>query len=536
MTRNKTWQGTSDVADASNSSDAQPEDVPARSTLPRRTSLPADDVAGERLSSRGDANRPVKNEPETPKSRPNVLIIMADQHRRTCMGATGDSIAHTPNLDRLASQSVRFTSAYCTNPICVPSRASIMTGLWARNLYPTGGDQGQPFSARHKTIADYFARADYLTALIGKMHFVDAQTHGFQYLLEFNDWLQVIGPRAALYADELLYPNSGSGLPQIQSLWRDQGDPWKESRVSDGRLGPVAVGRASDMAEADHFESFVARETIRYLEMRAKDQEPFFLVSSFLKPHDPFMPATRFADLFNEEDMPLPPSWDKADLDNLPKPVVHDIKSSWVTPELLHASAARQRIASYYGNLAQTDDCVGQVLDALNQLNLDRNTIVIYTSDHGEMLGDLGLWNKFQFYEGSCGVPLMFRIPGQEPAVCDNPVSLVSLAATVAELSSVSLPRKLDGKSFANLVNDASSSDGYGPIFAEYNLRGPGEKYMIRDGHMKYSHWLHHRAELYDLKNDPQEMHNLADAPEHQETVKRLKKRLFEWYCTPTMK
>ena len=468
-----------------------------------------------------------------PKHRPNVLLIMADQHRRTCMGAAGDPVAHTPNLDRLAGQSVRFTNAYCTNPVCAPSRASMLTGLYAHNLYTKGSDQ--PYSPRRKTVAEHFSRAEYLPALIGKMHFIDAQVHGFQYELEFNDWFQVLGPRAGLYANETYNPNTGAGLPQIPALWKATGDPWVASRKPDGRLGPVAVGKASEMSEADHFESFVTRESIRFLENYGKSDEPFFLVTSFLKPHDPFMPAERFANMFHEQDMKLPPTWGKADLANLPEQVAHDIRTSSVTPELLQAPAARQRIASYYGNLAQVDDCVGEVLNALTRLDLDRNTIVVYTSDHGEMLGDLGLWNKFQFYEGSCGVPLLIRIPGATPSVCETPVSLISLAATLAELCSVPLPGPSDGRSFAGLLSDPAAHEGYGPVFAEFDLGRPGEKYMIRDGDLKYSFWVHDRAELYDLKNDPQEAHNLAGRPEHQATVNRLRQRLFSWYRPPAV-
>ena len=117
--------------------------------------------------------------------RPNVLIIMSDQHKRSCMGVAGDTVAITPNLDKLARESVRFTQAYCTNPVCAPSRASILTGLDTHHLETT--DNATPYSPKDKTIADQFAEAGSLPRLVGKMHFVDAQTHGFQYKLEFHD-------------------------------------------------------------------------------------------------------------------------------------------------------------------------------------------------------------------------------------------------------------------------------------------------------------------------------------------------------------
>ncbi len=131
-------------------------------------------------------------------SEPNVLILMADQHRRSCMGVAGDAVAVTPNLDKLARESARFTDAYCTNPVCAPSRASILTGLYTHHLESRVNQR--PFSPKHKTIADDFARAGYMTALIGKMHMVEAQTHGFNYKLEFNDWWQYLGPKTKMYA------------------------------------------------------------------------------------------------------------------------------------------------------------------------------------------------------------------------------------------------------------------------------------------------------------------------------------------------
>ena len=485
------------------------------------------------LSAKGSAGQETGDETRDPASgrngsSPNVLILMADQHRRSCMGVAGDTAAITPNLDKLARESVRFTDAYCTNPVCAPSRASILTGLYAHHLESRGN--AKPFSPKHKTIADDFARAGYMTALIGKMHMVDAQTHGFNYKLEFNDWWQYLGPKAKLYASELGFPNSGAGLPQIPDLWAEEDDPWKGHRTHDERLGHVAVGRPSLMEEQDHFESFVARESIRFLENYAGENQPFLLISSLLKPHDPFMPAKRFAEMFEADKMKLSNTWGKADLKHLPRAVVESIETCPWTPELSHASAVRERMAYYYGSLAQSDDCVGQILAALSRLGFDRNTIVVYTSDHGEMLGDLGLWNKFQFYEGSCGVPLTFRIPGSAPALCSQPVSLISLKSTLGELCRVPISTPNDGKSFAYLVINPESTKSYGPVFAEYDLGMKTAKYMVLDGDYKYTFWVHDIAELYNLREDPEEMQNLAQRPEYRGVVERLKGELFDWH------
>ena len=465
------------------------------------------------------------NAPSRPK---NVLLLMSDQHRRDAIGVAGDTVARTPNLDALARSSVRFTSAYCSNPVCTPSRASLLTGLYTHNHQAWSNTTPWPFE--HKTMAHYFGRAGYMTGLVGKMHFVDAQTHGFDYRLDFNDWYQYLGPKTKLYADELSRANSGSGLPQIDDLWRDFGDPWKGAREIDDREGPVAVGRASKIPEQDHFESFVARETVRFLKSHGRRQ-PFFLISSFLKPHDPFMPAERFARMFRPEDMRLPDTWGKVDLSRVPKEVAQTIQRNAPTPELHNLEQAKRRMAFYYANLAQMDDALGKVLAALRELDLERDTIVLYTSDHGEMLGEHGLWQKFEFYEPSCGVPLLFRVPGitAANAVCPMPLSQVQILPTLADLCNVPLDSHIDGQSFvAQLRQPADVHDN--PVFAEFALQTPRAKYMLRRGDYKYTYWAHDMPELYNLRDDPKEMRNLALDPSQRHQVEQMKAELFAWH------
>ena len=454
---------------------------------------------------------------------------MSDQHKRDCLGVAGNPIARTPNLDALARSSVRFTSAYCSNPVCTPSRASLLTGLYTH--HHEAWNNTTPWPAAHKTIAHHFSNAGYMTGLIGKMHFVDAQTHGFDYHLDFNDWYQYLGPKTKLYADELSRANSGSGLPQIDDLWRDFGDPWKGARDLGDREGPVAVGGISRMRERDHFESFVARESVRFLKIFGRNR-PFLLITSFLKPHDPFMPAARFANMFRPEDMRLPESWGKVNLSRVPREVRDSIEHNAPTPELSDPDAARRRIAYYYANVAQMDDCTGIVLQALRELGLEENTIVLYTSDHGEMLGEHGLWQKFQFYEASCGVPLLIRAPGISPGVCNEPVSLVSVLPTLAELADVAISAPLDEASLVPQLRDPPAPRNR-PVFAEYNLRTPHAKYMIRDGRYKFTYWTHDIAELYDLQTDPQELNNLALDGANSRLIGKLKRELFNWYTPP---
>jgi choline-sulfatase len=457
----------------------------------------------------------------------NVLLLMSDQHRPHALGIDGNPVAKTPNLDALARSAVRFDSAYCSNPVCVPSRASLLTGLYTHNHGAYNNTVPWPFE--HKTIAHHFDRAGYMTGLIGKMHFVDAQTHGFEYRLDFNDWWQYLGPKTKLYAEELSRANSGSGMPQIDDLWRDSGDPWKGVRELDDRQGAVAVGRASKIPEQDHFESFVARESIRFL--RNHGNQPFFLVSSFLKPHDPFMPAARFAEMFRPEDMKLPDTWGKVDLTKIPKEIRDVILRNGPTPELTGAEQAKRRIALYYANLAQMDDCLGRVLNMLRELDLEKDTIVLYTADHGEMLGEHGLWQKFVFYEPSVGVPLIVRAPGVSLAGArsNTPVSLVQALPTLLELCGLPAASGLDGASFAADLRQPSRTRDT-TVFSEFNLRTPRAKYMIRRGDYKYNYYVNDTPELYNLRKDPNEMRNLALEPASAAKVEQMKGQLFAWH------
>ncbi len=470
-----------------------------------------------RGSSRSDAGRPK-----------NVLFLMSDQHSKRILGVEGDSLARTPNLDMLAREGVRFSNAYCSNPVCVPSRASILTGLYTHNHRTWNNATPWPFE--NKTVAHYFSRAGYITGLIGKMHFVDGQTHGFDYHLDFNDWFQYLGPKTKIWADELGQANSGSGLPQNDDLWRDSGDPWVRTREKDSRKGSVAVGGPSKLAERDHFETFVARESIRFLKQHGH-KRPFFLISSFLKPHDPFTPPERFAQMYAPEQVPMPRTWNKVDLRNVPREIRNRIERDRPTPELQDPGIARLRRAMYYANLTFMDECLGQVLRALNDAGLAENTIVLYCSDHGEMLGEHNLWVKFVFYEPSVGVPLLFRVPGlvARNEVCHTPVSLVQLLATLCEQCKIEVPPGLDGDSLLPLLREPSAPRDT-TVYSEFNLHTPNARYMMRRGDWKYCYYVSDIPELYNLRDDPEELRNMAGSAEYREKADELKAQLFAWH------
>ena len=472
------------------------------------------------------------------KSAPNVLLIMTDQHRFDLMNCAGNAFVKTPNIDRIARRGVRFTNAYCGYPVCLASRSAMLTGLYA---HTTGAvNNTDTLDWRYRTMAHHFADQGYLSGLVGKMHFNDACKHGYEFYASINDWLMSLGPKARMYADEIanhqLSPHfgetvydDGAGFPDYDCRWKDGISPWR------GQVAKFAEGRvASAMDEDDHLDRFVARECARFLE-RYRNQ-PFFLTASFMKPHTPFYPPARHAAMYPVGEMPLK---DPGDLSIYPQAARNLAK------QYQHASPLQQRAAraGYYGNLAFVDECVGMLCNSLEGLGLLDNTIVVYTSDHGEMDGDHGLYQKFCLFEPSVKVPMIFSWPGKLPqnAVCSDPVSQVGLYPTLAELSGTgpaactprarmdNPPCGLEVESFAeSIINPGSGRDR--GIFVEYGLKNPGHaQRMVRCGPWKCVVHETGEGELYNLENDPDEMRNLYEKPECMEARKRGEAAIGEW-------
>jgi choline-sulfatase len=454
--------------------------------------------------------------------RPNVLVIMTDQHRRNYLTAAGNNTVPTPNIDRIAARGVRFTNAICPYPVCAASRASLMTGL---RPHTTGViNNNDILSWKTPTMAQHFASSGYHTALIGKMHFNDAHNHGFHYFLGFNDWLMYLGPKVHHYADEIAnnqvgpqffktVNDDGSGFPELPGVWGGK-LPW---------AGHVkTIGLPSELEPEDQFDAFVARESCRFLERYG--QEPFLLVTSFLKPHDPFHPPRPWADRYPVESIDVPPIGDTT---QYPKWIQRKI----VRYQQLGPLPLRQHRAGYRGNLAYVDTCVGEVYRTLERLNLLHNTVVVYTADHGEMDGDHGIYDKFCLFEPSVGVPLIVSWPGVIP---ENKASnalteYFGIFPTVAELAGLPAPRNVDAASFARVARDPSAV-GPEAVFAEYNLRSSTDCYMVRTRKYKYIHNHGDIPELYDLESDPGEMVNRGADSGLARLRSELEERLRAWW------
>ena len=454
--------------------------------------------------------------------RPNVVVLMSDQHRRDLMTCAGRDLVPTPNIDRIAERGVRFERAYCPYPVCTPSRMSFLTGLHAHHHGVLGNNTERPLDWRQRTVGHAFRDSGYFTALIGKMHFGDGQTHGFDYRLGFNDWLMYLGPKARHYANEIAsYPgyentvnDTGSGFPAVQELW-DGPSPW---------VGHVTPKRdiASDLEAEDQFDAFVARESAKFI--RQYRDQPFFLISGFLKPHAPFFPPREHAARYPVESMELPPP---GDLSRYPRHVRHAAAAFAAMGE----EQLRRIRAGYLGNLSFLDTCVGAVYDALEEGGLLDNTIVVYTSDHGEMCGEHGLFQKFVFFEPSVSVPLIVSYPPSVPQgqVSAALVEFMGIYPTLTDLAGlVAPPGRLDTHSLSPWLRDPAR---HGPdaAFAEYALSW-APRFMVRTDRYKYNFNDGDTAELYDMEADPGEVRNLADDPGMRAVRRELHERLVAWY------
>jgi choline-sulfatase len=475
--------------------------------------------------------------------RPNVLLIMTDQHRLDLMTCAGKDVVHTPNVDRIAKRGVRLENTYCPYPVCVASRMAMLTGLHA---HQTGAIDNTDFlDWRYRTMAHHFAENGYLTGLIGKMHFGDAHNHGFDYYLSINDWLMYLGPQVQHFANEIgsnppnkehffrtMY-DTGAGFPDVYDLWDGKGSPWR-GHVTQSDFKSMA----SEIPAEDHLDMFVARESAKFLR-RYKDQ-PFFLCASFMKPHTPLFAPQEWADKYPVADMPLP---SPGDTSSYPEHIQKRIRNTMgYDPKLLQAN-----YAGYYACLAFVDHCVGVLLDAFEEEGLMENTILVYTADHGDMVGQHGLFGKFCLFDPSVKVPLIVSYPKHLPQdqVCSALVEQLGLYPTLAELTNTGpvgsptmkpldgAPAEISGRSFAESIRNPTAS-GPDAVFSEYNLRSQNCQYMIRTDRYKYIHNDGTSDELYDLQRDPEENNNRIADPDLRTESSELRDRLFAWYDPAT--
>ncbi len=465
----------------------------------------------------------------------NVLILLTDQQQRRTLATYGNQTVRTPNLDRLARRSVVFDHAICPQPLCVPSRCSLLSGVHPH----THGVSANyaPLPRRFATLGDMVVDHGVRTGYLGKWHL------GNEVLPQrgFEQFYQAVDDDYTAAGDRDLYGLSGYGRWLVaHGIAPDRTDPLGApptfSRHFTARLGEELSKPA-----------FIAEQACRFLE--ARQNERFLLVCSFLEPHNPY--TGPFDDLHDPDEIELP---DNFHMDPLPGwPARHVAFQRWACTRDHRGDSGfstedqwRRVIARYYGLCHLMDKYAGRVLDKLDELHLTDDTVVIFTSDHGDMMGSHGMIMKGMMFEESQGVPLMMRLPGiEEGRRVAEPVSLLNLVPTVLDVLGIERPAQVAEESLLPLLRGERDEDADAAAVCEWNgvlqamhhrqhpdLFDPVKGQFIRS--LRTTRWKLNvnsgdRSELYDLDNDPGEMRNLIDDAAQRGTVDDLYARLRDW-------
>ncbi len=438
----------------------------------------------------------------------NILFLMADQLAPQFLPAYGHPVVKTPRLDGIAENSVVFDAHYTNSPLCVPARAGLMTGQLPSRI--NCFDSGCDYEFSIPTLAHYLRANGYVTAQSGKAHYIGAdQLHGLE---------------KRLTADICPSDNCWYGI------WDD---PDRTLDWFHNLKNVVTAGTAERSSQQDHdYDATHAAVRWLYDYARGSDQRPFLLKVSFTHPHDPYVTPPQYWNRYrhDEIDMPVIPFMPVADRDEHGQWLFqhYDRNEYDVTDE--HIRQARH---GYYGSISLVDDLVGQVLDALTSARLDENTIVVFTADHGDMLGERGAWYKMSFYEHSCRVPLFIMVPGENGSRrVSQCTSLIDLMPTLLDLvldqGCDHLVESIDGRSLSPLMSgDATAwrDEAVAEICFE-GARAPGM--LIRRGTKKYVHWEGGPCSLFDLQHDPHEKENLVTEPAYSDEIALFDKEVHE--------
>ncbi len=432
-------------------------------------------------------------------TRPNILILMVDQLTGTLFPDGPAPFLHAPNLKRLAERSVRFANSYTASPLCAPARAAFMSGALPNRTRVY--DNAAEFASDIPTYAHHLRRAGYQTALSGKMHFVGPdQLHGFEERLTTD-----------------IYPADFGWTPDYRKPG-ERIDWWYHNL---GSVTGAGVAEITNQLEYDDDVAFQAVQKLYDLS-RGQDTRPWCLTVSFTHPHDPFVARRKFWDLYEGAAECAPPA-PIAYADQDPHSQRLMDACDWRAFDIsdTHIRRARQ---GYFANISYVDSKIGEILDTLEATR--QEAIILFLSDHGEMLGERGLWFKMNFFEGSARVPLMIAAPGLAPQRIDTPVSTIDVTPTLGALAGIDMDAIRPWTDGENLVPLAMGTDRTAPVAMEYAAEGTVSPMVcLREGDWKYVLCRADPDLLFNLADDPAERHNLADDPTHAATLAAFRAR-----------
>jgi choline-sulfatase len=454
-------------------------------------------------------------------NRPNVLFLVDDQHRHDVLGYAGDNVVRTPTLDSLAETGTTFTNAYTPSPICVPARQSIRTGQLPRTWDRFGLDA---FESGYRTMARQFAEYGYMTASAGKMHYPG--------LAQMQGWRKRIGPTPMKRTVENA-PYDVQEDPEYGD--RDYGgfSDWKWSQSKEIKRAGVGKSRVQvqDRRSVEGTEQFLKQYFAAPYYDRSQPGRPLFLQTSLIQPHYPFF--SEFEDRFTFYLERVDP-YVQQPHDFHPN---LDCGRQAVPGEDVSEREIRRATAAYYAMVETVDDLFGDILDTLRHLGEDLDEwVIVFTSDHGEMLGERSLWEKVRFWEASANVPLIIRYPERfDPGTVTENVTLCDLYATLCDLCDLPVPPELDSRSLVPLLDGDTGvwHERYDNEAISQGARNGSvaggvdtEELMIKRDGLKYCYYGEDVPEvLFDIERDPDETTNYADDPEYADAVAQFRER-----------
>lgn len=433
--------------------------------------------------------------------KPNVLFIICDD--LNCdLGVYGHPQVKSPNIDRLASQGVLFERAYCQYPVCGPSRASFMTGLYPdQTLIRRNAIRLRERMPDVQSMSQMFIKAGYEATRVGKIYHynvpADIGTDGHD---DPASWTHTINPKG-----------------------RDKTDEAQVTTLRPGAYGGTLSWMAADGTDEEQTDGIAATEVVKLLKQYAKDETPFFMAVGLYRPHTPFVAPKKYFEMYPKEKIVVP-SVPDGYLDTLPEPARLSI-SRKKDQFNLKEDLAKSAIQGYYASITFADAQIGRILDALESTKLDKNTIVLFTSDHGYHMGEHGHWQKTTLFENADRVPLIISVPGSKAngQRSSSIAEMIDFYPTLAELCGLNPPAYLSGVSQVAVLSDVTAKPRKDALTLYQN------GYGLRTAQYKYNEWGKDGSlgnELYDHRVDPTEMNNLAASTEHQDTIARLSKRI----------
>ncbi len=431
-------------------------------------------------------------------SSPNILILMVDQLNGTFFPDGPADWLHAPNLKKLARRSFRFQNAYTASPLCAPGRASFMSGQLpsVTGVY----DNAAEFPSDLPTYAHHLRRAGYQTCLSGKMHFVGPdQLHGFEERLTTD-----------------IYPADFGWTPDYRKPG-ERIDWWYHNMSS---VTDAGVAEISNQMEYD---DEVAHHAVQKLYDLARnhDERPWCLTVSFTHPHDPYVARKKYWDLYEDCEHLLPsvPAMNYDSHDPHAKRIFD--ANDWRNFDIKTEDIQRSRRA-YFSNISYLDDKIGEIISTLESTR--QYAVIVFVSDHGDMLGERGLWFKMNFYEGSARVPMMISVPNGKNTRIDDPVSNIDICPTLCEIAGINLEEIqewTEGESLIPLTRGAKRTT---PVAMEYAAEASYAPLVaLRDQSFKYTRCELDPEQLFDLETDPQELNNLVDNPDYAEILSQFR-------------